>query len=189
MVTNRPSGVSSRFLDIERDHGPPEGAGEAQQQQGAVAQAAKRLRVRGHGNDDVAGRRFLADRSGADRAPDAGQDGLHALFGGRARLFGSAVEMPDGGEAPERRRAFSERGKKPANHLGRGRQRVEPAAAAPVLAQGRWRKLPEVAGESLSIRRLDVATIGPGQSPPFIHGKFHDVGSGRSKPRSINPRK
>jgi hypothetical protein len=64
-------------LDIQRNEfGPSERTGEAKQQNGAVAQATKRLRVCSHRDDDVGGRRLLANRSGADGSPDTRQDGL-----------------------------------------------------------------------------------------------------------------
>jgi hypothetical protein len=45
-------------LDIQRNEfGPSERTGEAKQQNGAVAQATKRLRVCSHRDDDVGGRR------------------------------------------------------------------------------------------------------------------------------------
>jgi hypothetical protein len=91
-------------LDVEcHQLGAPEGTREAKQDDGAIAERAKRRSGGAHGNDHVRGRGSLAHGGGADRAPNAAQRRLYGFITGRAVMARGAVEVADGGQAaPER---------------------------------------------------------------------------------------
>ena len=126
------------ILDVERDElGPTERPGESEQKHSAIAQCPKRAVAAGnHAEHKIGGRRLFAHRSGADRAPDAGQNGLHAFFRGRARLVGGAMEIPDRGETSAKcggaLAVGGFIGKKCADHFGGRWNGGQPTAAAPL---------------------------------------------------------
>jgi hypothetical protein len=73
-----------------------EGAGEAEQQHGAVAQVAQRGAGRGHGDRDIRCGGLLADGGGADRAPNAGEHRLDLVVAGGRVIASNTVEIANG---------------------------------------------------------------------------------------------
>jgi hypothetical protein len=140
--TRRPSTLSSEVLDVQGDElAATEAAGEAEEQQRAVAQLervaapqAGRLEEQAEvrGQD---GRR-LALRSRAGAAADAGERRAHDGVLGRARVPGRLVRLADRREPALERRwvqaaLVAEVGEVAADRRRRGRHGVDAVTAAP----------------------------------------------------------
>ena len=115
---DQPGAARLQVGDVEpHELAAPEGAGEAQQQERAVAQAQQGGRQRGHHGPHVGReRRRLARLCRALRPADAGPDGAHRGVPRRrlvGRRPGQLVRLRDGGEA-----ALQRAGRAPVRQVG-----------------------------------------------------------------------
>src|SRR3954453_23558245 len=113
-------------------------AREPKQQDGAVAKLAERgALATDHAKHDVTGCRFLANRRGANRAPDPGQDGLDLLIARGGFEPGGPVEVADGRQASSKGAGSPPAGslirQEATHHFWRGGQRGQAPFLAPAL--------------------------------------------------------